>query len=106
MGGAGALRAVTKDRSTAGDTSLGRAPVLQSPPTISLHQREGLTVPAILQCCRLHIQVPIDADSLLLWVRAQGGQQDGGQGDLRAIGELQGKGTPFSMQPDGLDPQV
>jgi hypothetical protein len=59
--------------------------------TISLHQGEGLTIPAILQGRRLHIQMPINAHRFLLGVTAQLAQQNGRKWYLRAIRELAGE---------------
>lgn len=58
---------------SAGEEAAGSEALLcqESVLTVSLHQGEGLTVPAILQGCRLHVQVAIDAHCLLLGVGAQ-----------------------------------
>lgn len=45
--------------------------------TISLHQGEGLAIPAVLQGCRLHVQMPINTHRLLLGIAAQYAQQNG-----------------------------
>lgn len=50
--------------------------------TISFYQHEGLTIPAILQCCWLDIQVAVYTHGLLVWIRAKRSQNDWRQRDL------------------------
>lgn len=50
--------------------------------TISFYQREGLTIPAILQCRWLDIQVAVYTHSLLVWIGAKRSQNNWRQRDL------------------------